>query len=81
MEVNGTMGSFKLDTGPQVPILPEYDYRKLKMRPNESPRNIKITGYASTVDTYLTCDALEVILAYIFRSCPIIDSFWKEIIT
>lgn len=46
--VEVTVVSFKLDTGPLVNIFPEHEYRKLKMEPKASSRNIKITGYKGT---------------------------------
>lgn len=46
--MQGIMVSFKLDTEEQANIIPEYEYRKLKLKPKTCPRQIKISGYSET---------------------------------
>uniref|UniRef100_A0A8C4RHI8 Gypsy retrotransposon integrase-like protein 1 n=1 Tax=Erpetoichthys calabaricus TaxID=27687 RepID=A0A8C4RHI8_ERPCA len=46
VQVNNAIISFKLDTGAQVNIMPENEYRKLQPRPSLQETEIKITGYS-----------------------------------
>lgn len=48
MEKHGIVVSLKLDAGAQVKILPQYEYKRFKLRTKMNPPKINITGYSGT---------------------------------